>query len=85
MGPKMGSKIVPEPENLSKFQQDADYLKTRVLLQENRGFEGSRCPKIDANSIKILCKINTRKMYAKIMENDAKREPKWEPKSTPNR
>jgi len=59
-------------------------VKTRVLLQKNRGFEGSRGPKIDAKSIRIRCKIDPRKMYAKIMENDAKREPTLEPKSVKN-
>ena len=69
----------------AQFPLNADYVKTRVLLQENMGFEGSRGPKINAKSIKIQCKIGTRKMYATIMENDAKRESTWEPKSVQNR
>ena len=35
--------------------------------------------------MKNPCKIDARKRHAKSMENDAKREPKWEPKSIQNK
>ena len=41
--------------------------------------------KIDAKSMKNPCKIDAGKRHAKSMENDAKVEPKWEPKPSQNR
>ena len=38
-------------------------------------------PKLALNSIQNQCKIDARKSYAKSMENDAKMDPKWMPKS----
>ena len=40
--------------------------------------------KIDAKSMTNPCKIDAGKRHAKSMENDAKMEPKWEPKSSQN-
>ena len=40
--------------------------------------------KIDAKSMTNRCKIDAGKRHAKSMENDAKMEPKWMPKSIKN-
>ena len=61
-----------------------DCVKIHVLLQKNRGFEGFRGVEIDAKPMKNQYKIDTRQMYATIMEKYAKIEPKFESKSDEN-
>ena len=56
----------------------------KLLLGREHGFTGSRYLKIHEKSIQKTYKIDARKNYAKSMENDAKMEAKWRPRSLEN-
>ena len=77
---KMEAKI---NEFSSFFKKDEKY-EIKLPLQREHGFTGSGYLKIHEKSIQKTYKIDARKSYAKSMENDAKMEAKWRPRSLEN-
>jgi len=75
---KIDAKINDFSHLFEKGEKPRNYLKTNRIL-------GFRHAKRYQKSIQNRCKIDARKRHAKSVENDDKREPKWEPKSIKNR
>ena len=74
---KMDTKI----DKFSNFSEKGWNARNYLFYNRKRG---SGHLKSHKKSIKNPCKIDAKKKHAKSMENDAKREPKWEPKSIQN-
>ena len=77
---KMDAKI----NDVSKFFKKNEKYEIMLPLQREHGFTGSGYPKIHEKWIQKTYKIDARKSYAKSMENDAKMEAKWMPRSLEN-
>ena len=77
---KMEAKI----EDFSNFFKKDEKYEIMLLLQREHGFIGSGHLKIHEKSIQKAYKIDARKSYAKNMENYAKMEAKWRPKTLEN-
>ena len=67
--------------DISCFFEKGENARNYLFYNIKRG---SGHLEMHQKSIKIRCKINARKRHAKRMENDANREPTWEPKSIKN-
>ena len=70
----MDTKIV----DLSCFFEKRENVRNYLFYNRKRG---SGHAKTHQKSIKNRCKIDAGKRHAKSMENDAKMDPKWMPKS----
>ena len=68
----------------SSFFKTNEKYEIMLPLQREHGFTGSRYLKIHEKSIQKTYKIDVRKSYAKSMENYAKMEAKWRPRSLEN-
>ena len=68
----------------SSCSKKDEIYEIKLPLQREHGFTGSGCLKIHEKSIQKTYKIDARKSYAKSMENDAKMEAKWMPRSLEN-
>ena len=68
----------------SRFSKKNEIYEIKLPLQREHGFTGSGYLKIHEKSIQKTYKIDARKSYAKSMENDAKMEVKWRPRSLEN-
>ena len=73
----MDAKIDDFSYLFEKGEEPRNYLKTNRIL---RFRHANRCQE----SIENRCKIDAIKRHAKSMENYAKMDPKWEPKSIQN-
>ena len=71
----------PKINEFSYFFEKGENAPNYLFYNRKRG---SGHLKSHAKSMKILLKNDARKRYAKHMENDAKREPKWRQKSVEN-
>ena len=67
--------------DFSCFFEKGEKSRNALFFHMKRG---SGHAKRHQKSIKNRCKIDAGKRHGKIMQNDAKKEPKWEPKSIPN-
>ena len=74
---KMDAKIY----DFSYFFEKGENARNYLFYNRKRG-SGHR--KTHQKSIRFRSKIDARNRHAKSMENDAKRAPKWEPKSIKN-
>ena len=74
---KMDAKI----NEKSYFSEKGCNARNYLFYNRKRG---SGHLKMHENSIQNRCKIDARKSYAKSMENDAKIEAKWRPRSLEN-
>ena len=77
---KMDTKI----DECSYLFEKGDICEIKPPLGREHDFTGSGHLKIDEKSIQKTYKIDARKSYAKSMENDAKMEAKWRPRSLEN-
>ena len=77
---KMDAKI----NEFSNFFKKDEKYEIMLPLQREHGFTGSGYLKIHEKSIQKTYKIDARKSYAKSMENYAKMEAKWRPRSLEN-
>ena len=69
----MAPKLIPK----SSFSRHGDFVKRMVFLKEKHTFPGFEHPKSAPKSNKKPFKIDARKNDAKMMQNRAKMEPKW--------
>ena len=74
---KMDTKI----DTFSNFSEKGCNARNYLFYNRKRG---SGHLKMNENSIHNRCKIDARKSYAKSMENYAKMEAKWRPRSLEN-
>ena len=83
-GSQNDAKINAKINDFSSFFKKDEKYEIKLPLGREHGFTGSGCLKIHEKSIQKTYKIDARKSYAKSMENDAKMEPKWRPRSLEN-
>ena len=67
-----------------RFSKKGEICEIVLPLQREHDFRGSGHLNMYEQSIENHHKINARKRHAKSMENDAKMEAKWRPKSHEN-
>ena len=70
-----------QTNEFSYFFEKGENAPGSLFYERKRG---SGRAKRHHKTIKNRCKIDAGKRHGKIMQNDAKKEPKWEPKSIPN-
>ena len=80
-GVQSDTKIDAEIIDFSYFFEKGENARNYLFYNIKRG---SGHLKMHQKSIQNLCKINTRKSYAKSIENEPKTEPKWRPRSLEN-
>ena len=79
MMPK-GSRMMPKWMPKSMLFHIFQKMRKRSKLFFYNIKRGSGLLKTRVKSVQNLCKIDAWKMHARIMQNDAKTKPKWEPK-----
>ena len=72
-------------KDVSNSSKKNEKYEIKLPLGREHDFTGSGHLKMNEKSIQNTYKIDARKSCAKSMENDAKMEPKWKPKSFENR
>ena len=78
------AKMEAKSNEISSFFKKDEKYEIKLPLGREHGFTGSGYLKIHEKSIQKTYKIDARKSYAKSMENDAKMEAKWRPRSLEN-
>ena len=83
-GSKNDAKIEAKINEFSSFSKKDEIYEIKLPFGREHGFTGSGHLKIHEKSIQKAYKIDARKSDAKSMENYAKMEAKWKPRSLEN-
>ena len=83
-GSQNDAKMEAKINDFSSFSKKDEIYEIKLPFGREHGFTGSGYLKIHEKSIQKTYKIDARKSYAKSMENDAKMEAKWMPRSLEN-
>ena len=78
------AKIDAKIDDFSSYFKKDEIYEIKPRLGREHDFTDSGHLKIHEKSIQNAYKIDARKSYAKSMENDAKMETKWRPRSLEN-
>ena len=83
-GSQNGTKIDAKMNVFSNFFKKEEKYEIKLPLEREHDFTGWGHLKMYEKSMQTTYKFHVRKSVAKSMENDAKMEPKWRPRSPEN-
>ena len=83
-GSQNDTKIDAQMNDFSNFFKKEEKYEIKLSLEREHDFTGRGHLKMYEKSIQTTYKIHVRKNVAKSMENCAKMEPKWRPRSLEN-
>ena len=83
-GSQNDAKIDAKMNDFSNFFKKEEKYEIKLPLEREHDFTGWGHLKMYEKSIQTTYKFHVRKSVAKSMENDAKMEPKWRPRSLEN-